>query len=177
MSDKEHMYEVGDWLVHLIYGVGQVEKLETRPVRGIKQLCYRVRTDNGTFWLPVDNADNQRVRPIAAPKRIQRALEVLRKAPQKMAANFQTRRKRIRKVSLDGDLRTDLKLVRDLNGRHLRKGLNSTEREAFDSIIKRFLKEWSLSRGIEIQEAHMKLNRFLEESWNKAQQSQETVTA
>jgi RNA polymerase-interacting CarD/CdnL/TRCF family regulator len=177
MSDKEQTYAVGDWLVHLIYGVGQIEKLETRPIRGVEQLCYRVRTDDSTFWLPVDNADNQRVRPLAAPKRIQRAIDVLRKAPQKMAANFQTRRKRIRNVSLDGNLSTDLKLVRDLNGRQLRKGLNSTEQEAFDSIIKRFLKEWSLSRGIEIQEARLRLNRFLEESWDKAQQSQEKIAA
>ena len=177
MSDKEQTYAVGDWLVHLIYGVGQVTKLETRPIRGVKQMCYRVRTDDSTFWLPINNADNQRVRSIAGPKRIQRALEALRKAPQKMATNFQTRRKRIRRVSLDGDLNTDLKLVRDLNGRQLMKGLNSTEQEAFDSIIKRFLKEWSLSRGIEIQEAHLRLNRFLKESWNKAQQSQERLAA
>ena len=177
MSDKEQTYAVGDWLVHLIYGVGQIEKLETRPIHGFEQLCYRVRTDDSTFWLPVDNADNQRVRPLAAPKRIQRAIDILRKAPQKMAANFQTRRKRIRKVSLDGDLSTDLKLVRDLNGRQFRKGLNSTEQEAFDSIIKRFLKEWSLSRGIEIQEARLRLNRFLEESWNKVQQNQERIAA
>jgi RNA polymerase-interacting CarD/CdnL/TRCF family regulator len=177
MSDQKQMYAVGDWLVHLIYGVGQVTKLETRPIRGVKQMCYRVRTDDSTFWLPINNADNQRVRSIAGPKRIQRALEALRKAPQKMATNFQTRRKRIRRVSLDGDLNTDLKLVRDLNGRQFRKGLNSTEQDAFDSIVKRFLKEWSLSRGIEIQEARMRLNRFLEESWNKTQQSQETVTA
>ena len=27
MNSKEEMYAVGDWLIHLIYGVGQVKKL------------------------------------------------------------------------------------------------------------------------------------------------------
>ena len=94
-----------------------------------------------------------------------------------MAGNFQTRRKRIRKVSLDGDLSTDLKLVRDLNARQFKKGLNATEQDAFNTIIKRFLQEWSLSKGIEIREARQKLERFLQESRKKAKQRKETVTA
>ena len=44
MNNNERLYEVGDWMVHLIYGVGQVKKLEKRPIGGIDRLCYRVRT-------------------------------------------------------------------------------------------------------------------------------------
>lgn len=178
MSDQKQTYAIDDWVVHLVYGVGQVKKLERVPIRGTERLCYRVQTEDGVFWLPADNAENNvRVRPLASPKRIQRALEALRKAPQKMAANFQTRRKRIQRVSLDGDLNTDMKLVRDLNARQFRKGLNTTEQEAFNTITKRFLQEWCLSKGIELQEARLKLNLFLQESRSKAKQAQETATA
>jgi RNA polymerase-interacting CarD/CdnL/TRCF family regulator len=175
MSNNEKLYEVGDWIVHLIYGVGQVKRLETKPIGGIDRLCYRVRTENGVFWLPIDNADNERVRPVAGPNRIQQAMEALQKAPQKMAANFQSRRKRIREVNLDGNLYTDLKLVRDLNARQFRKGLNTTEQDAFDSIVKRFLQEWSISKGIEINEARQKLDSFLRQSLDKVKQ--DTVAA
>ena len=175
MSQNEITYAVGDWIVHLIYGVGQVKKLEQRPIGGDQKMCYRVRTEDGVFWLPLDNADNERVRPIASPKRIQRALNALKSAPKKMAGNFQTRRKRIRKVSLDGDLNTDLKLVRDLNARQFKKGLNGTEQDAFNTIVKRFCQEWALSRGIEIQEARHKLERFMQESRKKAKQEKGTV--
>jgi len=176
MNVNEKLYKVGDWIVHLIYGVGQVKRLEKKPIGGTTRLCYRVRTEDGVFWLPIDNADNERVRPIASPKLIQRALETMRKAPKKMAANFQSRRKRIRRVSLDGDLSTDLKLVRDLNARQFKNGLNTTEQNAFNTIVKRFLQEWSLSKGIEIREARQKLDLFLNESRQKAKQKQETVT-
>lgn len=177
MSNEEQTYVVGDWVVHLIYGVGQVKKLEKKPIGGTMQLCYHVKTEDGVFWLPTGNADNERVRPIAGPKRIQRALKALKEAPKKMAGNFQSRRKRIRKVSLDGDLSTDMKLLRDLNARQFKKGLNDTEQDAFNTIVKRFIQEWSLSKGIEAAEARQKLERFLQESRKKGKQKQETVAA
>ena len=177
MTEQDQTYAIGDWVVHLTYGVGQVKKIEKKPIGGTMKKCYHVRTDDGVFWLPIDNDDNVRVRPIAGPKRIQRALYFLKKAPKKMAANFQSRRKRIQRVSLDGDLNTDLKLVRDLNARQFKKGLNATEQNAFNTIVKRFLQEWSLSKGIEIGEAHEMLERYLKESRQKAKQMKETVAA
>lgn len=177
MSELEQTYAIGDWVVHLTYGVGQVKKIEKKPIGGTMKKCYHVRTDDGVFWLPIENDDNARVRPIAGPKRIQRALNFLKKAPKKMAANFQSRRKRIQRVSLDGDLNTDLKLVRDLNARQFKKGLNATEQNAFNTIVKRFLQEWSLSKGIEIDEAHEMLEQYLKESRNKAKQQQKEAAA
>jgi len=175
VSEQKQTYEVGDWIVHTTYGVGQVKKLEKMPISGSPQMCYHVRTEDGVFWLPIDNADNERVRPIAGPKRIRHALTALRKAPKKMAGNFQTRRKRIREVSLDGSLSTDLILVRDLNAKQFKKGLNTTEQDAFNTIVKRFVQEWSISKGIKIQEAHRKLDQFLRESRQKAKQKKEVV--
>lgn len=179
MSEIEQAYSVGDWVVHTAYGVGQIKNLEIKPISGKKHLCYRVRTNDGVFWLPVDKAkDNERVRPLAGPRRIKLALDALRKAPRKMAANFQARRKRIRDVALDGDLSTDMKLLRDLNARQFKKGLSSTEQDAFNTISKRILQEWSISRGIEINEARQKLENFLQESRRKGKgEKQEKVAA
>ncbi len=176
MSDKEQAYAVGDWIVHLMYGVGQIQKLEKKPVGGAERLCFRVHTDDGVFWLPTDNANNERIRPIASPIRIQHALKALQRAPRKMDPNFKTRRKRIREVCLDGDLGTDMKLVRDLHARQFKKGLNDTEAHALTSTMNRFLQEWSLCKGIEIQEARQTFERFLEISREKEIQNQDTLT-
>jgi RNA polymerase-interacting CarD/CdnL/TRCF family regulator len=177
MGVRNHAYKIGDWIVHLMYGVGQIKKLEKRPIGGEEQLCYRVRTDDGTFWLPADNADNERVRPIASSRRIQRALKVLREAPRKMAKNFKTRQKRIRDVTMDGDLNTDMQLVRDLNARQLGKGLNTTEQHALESITKRFSKEWALSKGMKVQEARQKLNQFLQEGRSKGKSEKDPLAS
>jgi RNA polymerase-interacting CarD/CdnL/TRCF family regulator len=164
MSNSEKTYEVGDWIVHLIHGVGQVQRIENMLVRENKRPCYRVRTDDGTFWLPVDNANNKRVRSLTAPERFQHALGNLRKAPKKMKKNYQSRRKHIQNVMFDGDLNTDVKLIRDLNARMFRKGLSFTEQAAFNTITKRFLQEWTVSIGINLQEARQEMNRILKKS-------------
>lgn len=93
-----------------------------------------------------------------------------------MASKYQARYKHIREASLDGDIATDLRLLRDLNIRQHKKGLSMTEQEAFNTIARRFLKEWALSKGIELQEARQKLNDFLRESWNRVKESQDQVT-
>ena len=94
-----------------------------------------------------------------------------------MNRNFQARRKRIRELSLDGDLSTDLMLLRDLNARQFKKGLNDTEQNAFNNIVKRFAQEWSISKGISIQEAQKKIDKFLRESRQKAKRNKEAVAA
>ena len=50
------------------------------PLSEDEELCYRVRTQDSTFWLPINNMDSHRVRPLASPERIQRALKTLRQA-------------------------------------------------------------------------------------------------
>ena len=177
MSDKEQVYAVGDWIVHLTYGVGQIQKKEKKTIGGIKRMCFRVKTDDGVFWLPIDNANNERIRPIASPTSIQRALRILKRAPKKMDANYKTRRKRIQKVCLDGDLRTDMRLVRDLHARQFKKGLNETEVHALTFTTNRFLKEWSLCKGLEINEARRKFEHFLKISREKEIQNQDSQTA
>lgn len=173
MNNNGNPFKIGDWIVHVTYGVGKIEGIEPMPLSKSDELCYRVRTKDSTFWLVIDDMENnRRVRPLASPERIQRALKTLRQAPRKMASNYKTRRKRIHQATHDGDLRTDMCLVRDLNALRFRKGLNDTEQQAYNTIVKRFLQEWTLSKDIEIQEANRKLNKFLQESRTKGKEQQ-----
>ena len=175
MSDKEIQFKKGEWLVHVTYGVGQIDDIEPMPLSKDKKPCYRVRTKDSTFWLPLENLDSHRVRPLASPERIQRALKTLRQPPKKMASSYKVRQKRIQDVIRDGDLSTDMVLVRDLNDRQFDKGHNETEQRAYNTIVRRFLQEWTLSNDIQIKEARKKLNQFLQESRSKARQQQTTV--
>jgi RNA polymerase-interacting CarD/CdnL/TRCF family regulator len=158
---NEKEYAVGDWIVHLRYGVGQIVKLEKRVIGGKEQMCYRVHTDDSIFWIPINASDNKRIRSIATPERIQRALKMLEKTPDTMNKDYKVRRKRIREAITDGSLVSAMELVRDLHARKVKKGLNPSEQEAMDTIIKRFLQEWSLSKGIKMQEARQKFNHYL----------------
>ncbi len=53
-----------------------------------------------------------------------------------------------------------------------KKGLNDTEQRAYNTIVRRFLQEWTLSKDIQDKEARKKLNQFLQESRTKGKQKQ-----
>lgn len=37
MSEHEQTYKLGDWVVHLVYGVGQVKRIEEKPIGGTQK--------------------------------------------------------------------------------------------------------------------------------------------
>jgi len=164
MSKKKVQFEKGDWIVHLVYGIGQVEEIENKSIAGEAREYYRVKADESVFWVPVEGMDENTVRPLASPRRIRRALKILQEAPEKMASNYKIRRKRIRETTLDGALRSDIELMRDMFARQTNRGLNPTEEESFRSLKTRFLKEWSLSLNVDIEEARQNFNRLLQQS-------------
>lgn len=166
------MFSKGDWLVHMMYGPGEIQDIETKSIAGDERKYYRVQAEDSIFWVPIDISNNERVRPLASPKRITRALRILNEAPDMMNPDHKQRRKRIHEDVLDGKLRSDLQLIRDLYARQQQKGINKSEQDSLDRVKNRFLKEWALSMGIEISEANTRLNQLLRDSCNLAEQEQ-----
>jgi RNA polymerase-interacting CarD/CdnL/TRCF family regulator len=169
MSANPQEFSKGDWIVHLVYGIGMIEAVEKKSIGGEARKYYRVKAEESTYWVPVDDVNNDTVRPLASPRRIRRALRLLKEAPEKMASNYKIRRKRIRDTTLDGTLRSDIELMRDLFARQSARGLNPTEEESFRTLKNRFLKEWSLSLNIDIEEARQKFNQLLRQNQEMTQ--------
>jgi RNA polymerase-interacting CarD/CdnL/TRCF family regulator len=168
--ELKEMYSKGDWLVHLMYGPGEIQDIETKSIAGEEQRYYRVQAEDSIFWVPVDISNNERVRPLATSERINRALRVLNEAPDQMGSDHKLRRKRIHEDVLDGKLRSDVQLIRDLAARQRQQGINKSEQDSLERVKIRFLKEWALSMGIDINEAHHRLNQLLQDIGDIAEQ-------
>lgn len=166
MSDRP--FNQGDWIVHLIHGVGQVTGVEKKTLAGDEKRYYRVKTADSSFWVPVRMVDSSRVRRLATRGKIRQALQILRESPARMVSNYKVRRKRIREDVLDGDLLSDVELIRDLTARKHQKGLNDGDLAALERLKKRFIAEWAVSLDIEPQEALIELERLLRDCRVKA---------
>jgi RNA polymerase-interacting CarD/CdnL/TRCF family regulator len=42
--DSNITYSTGDWVVHLYYGVGQINRIEVKPILGEDTKCFKVKT-------------------------------------------------------------------------------------------------------------------------------------
>ena len=161
MSDELKSFKKGDWVSHLEYGVGQVEGKEKKSLGGESQEYYKVQTRNGTYWIPTDKLDTDRIRPVVSEKKLQNAIAILESPAKAMDSKHAVRKKRIDEVSAEGDLEGFCALLRDLHGKRAGSKLNTTEQRAHTAIKKKIAAEWSATREIPVKEANKEINKLL----------------
>ena len=66
MMDSNLPYSVDDWVVHTQYGVGQIKRIEVKPIHGETTNCFKVRTNDSTTRFPTNDSDNPGIRSVAS---------------------------------------------------------------------------------------------------------------
>jgi CarD family transcriptional regulator len=160
-SREQQAFKEGEWIKHPYHGVGQITDIEQKTLGGDDRLFYRVETDDKTFWIPVESAEESTARPIATEETLEESLELLADEPEEMADHYRKRRSRINEVRDSGRLPRIARLIRDLAGRRRRKSLNSTERRAYREFRQSLISEWSRVEGIPKEKAESRLRKFL----------------
>lgn len=161
MADELTSFRKGDWVSHLHHGVGQVEGKEKKILDGETREYYKVQTRNGVYWIPTDNLDPERIRPVVSEKKLQKAIGILESPPGLMDSKHTVRKNRINQVIEDGDLDGFCTLMRDLHGKRAGGKLNTTEQRAHTNIKKKIASEWSATREISLQDANKEINKIL----------------
>ena len=161
MSEKPRSFRKGDWVSHLQYGVGQVEGKEKKTLGGESLEYFKVQTRNGVYWIPTDNLDPERIRPVVSENNLQKAIAILESPAEAMAGKHTDRKKRIDEVTEKGDLAGFCALLRDLHGKRADGKLNTTEQRAHTAIKKKIAAEWSATREIAVQVANKEINKIL----------------
>lgn len=164
MAKFKPMYSLGDMVVHRNYGVGQIDDIECKPLNGVEVECFKVTTENGIYWFPTDSLDNPRVHPVASLDLIQRAIEILRSAPQSLENDPLQWKERIDHVQTGGDFLAISRLIRDLAALKTKKKLNETQDKALNNLEDRLLTEWAASLEVDAKSVRPKLLAYLQES-------------
>ena len=161
MTEQDQKFTKGDWIVHPVYGVGMIKRIEWKQLSGEKNKYYRVEADDTTYWVPVEDIEQSRVRKVLSRSGFRKAVRLLEKTPRKMDPNYKKRQNRIREVLSKGSLRPMVRLVRDLWARDRKKSLNETERMALRQGIQTLVGEWAIAENISTEEASAELDKLL----------------
>ena len=161
MSEEIKSFRKGDWVSHLHHGVGQVEGKEKKSLGEDTREYYKVQTRNGVYWIPTDDLDPERIRPVVSDKALQKSITILESPAEKMDSKHTVRKNRINQVIEDGDLVGFCTLLRDLHGKRAGDKLNTTEQRAHSTIKKKIASEWSATREISVQDANKELTKVL----------------
>jgi RNA polymerase-interacting CarD/CdnL/TRCF family regulator len=160
-------YRPGDWIVHLHHGVGEIKCIEEKELGGDTSTYYKVVTNNSVLWVPLDKAENRWFRPLASQEEFDEIIDILQRPPREMHDNHNTRKKRINTVKSEGSLEELARIIRDLWGRRAQKRLNNTEERALRRFTDRFLREWSVCKDLDEEEARQRMQSILQESTSK----------
>jgi CarD family transcriptional regulator len=161
MTAEKRRYAKGDWVFHLYHGVGEVQGIEEKELGGESETYYKVEARNGVYWIPVEEAESERIRPVVSNKELKKALDVLKSPPEEMADKHTTRKSRITQVTKDGELEGFCALLRDLQAKRIADKLNTTEQRAHRKLKKKIASEWAATKSITVREATKKLNKIL----------------
>jgi RNA polymerase-interacting CarD/CdnL/TRCF family regulator len=168
MADNAGKFSKGDWIVHLHYGVGQITGIEKKQIGDEKTAYYRAQTENSTFWVPVNELDDTRVRQIASKYRIRKAIKILKDTPEALSDDHNERKRQINEVMGEISLESGARLVRDLSARQASNKLNPSEEKALDQFSQNFILEWSVSMDSEIEKTREKFQELISEIHQKA---------
>lgn len=155
-------YEVGDRIVHSYYGVGKITAVVKKVLGGKEKDYFRVEAKNSTYFVPVKNAENDRVRPLISTEHLDRVRLTLQGDPREMSEDYKVRRKRIKTVSASGSLVTMAKLIRDMYFRQAVDKLTDAESRALDTIEDRIVQEWAACEKIQPEEARQRMMQIIQ---------------
>jgi RNA polymerase-interacting CarD/CdnL/TRCF family regulator len=165
--DSNMPYSIDDWIVHTHYGVGQIKRIEVKPIHGEDTKCFKVKTKDSTYWFPTTDTDNPRIRPVASQDIIHKVVKNLRRKASKLDTDKKHWKKRIEEVQANGDLLSVSVLVRDLSAQQVLRKLNQTEENALEHFKERLLREWASIKQEKVEKLRSTLHAYIEESQAK----------
>lgn len=167
MMDSNLPYSVDDWVVHTQYGVGQIKRIEVKPILGETTNCFKVRTNDCTYWFPTNDIDNPRIRSVATKDVIQKVIKNLRRKSSRLDTDRRIWKQRIEEAQADGDLISLSIIIRDLSTQKKLRQLNQTEDDALEYFKDRLVREWASITEEDIETLRTSLQAYIEESQSK----------
>ena len=165
--DSHVTYSIDDWIVHSYYGVGQIKRVETKPINEESMECFKVKTKDSTFWFPTTDTENPRIRPVASQDIMDKVVRLLKSKPNLLDPDKALWKKKIEEVHAEGDLLSISTLVRDLSAQQVLRDLNQTEKNALEHFKERLLREWASITHEEIEQLRSSLHANIKESQAK----------
>ena len=161
MAKRENPFTKGKWIVHTYYGVGQIKGIENKQIEDEKIKYLKVEAKDSVFFVPSNNIDMDRIRPIASQYKIRKAINIMKEPAQAFEDDHNIRKRQLSEKLTDNSIENMARLIRDLYNRRVTNGLNDHEERSLEKLTDRIVLEWALAKDIDVEEARGKLEDTL----------------
>ena len=157
------MFQIGDKVVHPMYGAGTVDSMVQQTVDGEARDYYILKLPNRSMvvMIPTDNCEDIGVRPVVDQEQANRVLAAIPDIQVEMTANWNHRYRENMERMKSGDLLEVARVIKGLTIRDQKRGLSTGERKMLHSAKQILISELVLSKSVSYESAEAELNTAL----------------
>ena len=155
------MYQIGDKVVHPMYGAGVVDSIVQKTVDDVERDYYILKLPNRSMvvMVPTENCEEIGVRRVVDQAQADRVLAAIPDIQIEMTANWNHRYRE--NMEKSGDLLEVARVIKGLTLRDQKRGLSTGERKMLHSAKQILISEIVLSKSVSYESAEAELNTAL----------------
>lgn len=148
-SETNGMFALGDHVVYPLQGVGVINKIEKKTLRGNTSLYYEIflEISDMTVMVPVDKTDELGIRAIVEPEEALAAIERISGKLEQVPVDWKARYQMNVDLLKQGSIASIARVVQILYHRSKIKELPVQERKLYDNALRILIDESALSLG------------------------------
>jgi RNA polymerase-interacting CarD/CdnL/TRCF family regulator len=154
-------FQIGEQVVHRVFGLGEIIKLDEKTIQGRTSSYYVVRISDITLWVLVNNAAGSSLRLPTPAGDFEEIFAILSGPGQPLSTDRLERKNQLAAQLKDGKLSSFCRIVRDLTFRRQSKKMNENDKDVLGLAKNLLLSEWAASLSIPIAQANLDLDHLL----------------
>lgn len=146
-SETNQKFTLNEHVVYPLQGVGVIEKIEEKTLRGVTRLYYEIFLDisDMTVMVPVDKVDELGIRPIVPKDEALSAINGISNKLEQVPVDWKARYQMSVDLLKEGSIASIAKVVQILYHRSKIKELPVQERKLYDNALRILIDEGSLA--------------------------------
>ncbi|MDE3089757.1 MAG: hypothetical protein KGJ80_10305 [Chloroflexota bacterium] len=158
-------FKVGDAVVHPVYGVGRIVRMDKKRFTGTEaRLYYEVSTVKTTVWVPAETHEAIGLRRLTAKFDLTTFRAMLKSRPVSLDKDHARRRLELAERMKQGSFRALCEMVRDLTARGWNKPLGAADAQSLRKAHDHLCQEWASVESVPIAEATAEVDALLLEA-------------
>ena len=143
MSPKKIVFKIGETVVYPKHGVGEIVKIESMEIAGIKSIFYVVKMEQSKLIIrvPIDKQEEVGLRKISSKKIIDEVFQILKLKPKIRRIMWSRRAQEYDTKIFSGEPVKIAEVVRDLFRKNTQAEQSYSERQMFQVAIERLARE------------------------------------
>jgi RNA polymerase-interacting CarD/CdnL/TRCF family regulator len=155
-------FEVGDSVVHPVYGVGHIVQIEKKQFSEQEtRLYYEVTLPRSTIWVPIEAQATIGLRLVTAKGQLDHYRTLLKNHPDPPSDNHSELHMDLARRLKEGSFQVTCEVVRDLTVSGWQKPLGRSDATILQKTRERLCHEWATSADVSITEATEEVNALL----------------